>query len=231
MRHGEKMKRTGKIPICGIFDSELSPLGIKQSFNAGQKLLSEVKKHNISSISPSEIHIITSPYIRTLQTTAHFIRGIISQNFINNDNASDLYNISIEYGIRERLHKEKTEEKIPKNFLNFLNNPNYRDIDDELKKLKFHISKDSEFSSEKESKDECIERCKNFINEKLINFDNNNKYKVIVIISHAGPIKCTMKNLGYNINIDQKIPLCLQYLFDITEGIDKAKFIETIDCN
>ena len=59
--------------------------------------------------------------MRILQTACHFLRGIESQNFFNGENISDLYNISIEYGIREILNKEKLkEEEIPNNYLNFL---------------------------------------------------------------------------------------------------------------
>ena len=108
MRHGEKLVKTGEIPKCGKFDSELSTLGINQSFLSGQKFISQLKKYNFHNISPSEIHIITSPYMLTLQTTAYFLKGIESQNIFNNnsENLSNLYNISIEYGIREILIKK-----------------------------------------------------------------------------------------------------------------------------
>ena len=83
MRHGEKLIKTGKIPKCGKFDSELSPTGINQSFLSGIKFLQQLQKFNLSQISPSQIHIISSPYMRILQTTCHFLRGIVSQNFFN----------------------------------------------------------------------------------------------------------------------------------------------------
>jgi len=234
MRHGEKLIKTGKKPKCGKFDSELSSLGINQSFNSGKKFLLELKKYNLPNISPSEIHIISSPYMRTLQTTTYFIKGIESQNFFNNDNNNlyNLYNVSIEYGIREILNKDKLKgEQIPKKFLNFLNNPNYKDFDEELKKLKLNIINDCEFSTEKESKDECIQRCKKYVEQQLINFDKDNKYKVIVIISHGGPIKYIMRRLGFNLENEQKISFCQQYYFDITEGIENAKFIKKVDNN
>ena len=41
MRHGEKLVKTGKIPKCGKFDSELSSFGINQSIQVGQKFLSQ----------------------------------------------------------------------------------------------------------------------------------------------------------------------------------------------
>ena len=78
IRHGEKVVKTGKIPKCGKFDSELSPLGITQAYDVGQSFISQLKKYNFTRISPGEIHIISSPYICTLQTTSHFIRGISS---------------------------------------------------------------------------------------------------------------------------------------------------------
>ena len=230
IRHGEKLVKTGKIPKCGKFDSELSPLGIDQAFLSGQKFVFQLKKFNFLNILPSQIHIISSPYIRTLQTTAHFLKGIESTNCIINNNISDLYNISIEYGVREILNKDKLKgEQVPPNFLNFLNNPNYKNIDEELMKLKLNVLSDFEFSTEKESRAECYERCKKYIDEKFINFDKNNKYKVIIIISHSGPIQFMMRRLGYNVEDVQKILLCEQYYFDISQGIENAKFIEKIN--
>ena len=232
MRHGEKLIKTEKIPKCGRFDSELSSLGINQSFLSGIKFLEQLQKFNLSLISPSQIHIISSPYMRILQTACHFLRGIESQNFFNGENISDLYNISIEYGIREILNKEKLkEEEIPNNYLNFLNNPKFTDFDEELKKLELNVINDYEFPIEKETRDECYERCKNYVNEKLINFDVDNKYKVIIIISHAEPIKFMMRRLGLSAEEVKKILFCEQYYFDITEGIEKAKFIEKVGFN
>ena len=233
MRHGEKLIKLGKEPKCGRFDSELSSLGIKQSFLSGQKFLLQLKKYNFSNISPSEIHIISSPYMRTLQTTAHFLKGIETVNSFNEkDTISNLYNISIEYGVREILNRDKLKgEEVPKNFLNFLNNPNYTDFDEELKKLKINILNKYPFSTEKESRNECYERCKKYVDEDLINFDKNNKYKVIIIISHSAPIRSLMRSLGFYVENVHNILFSEQYYFDISEGIDKAKFIEKVTFN
>ena len=231
MRHGEKLIKTGKKPKCGKFDSELSSLGINQSFNSGKKFLLELKKYNLPNISPSEIHIISSPYMRTLQTTTYFIKGIESQNFFNNDNNNlyNLYNVSIEYGVREILNKDKLKgEQIPKKFLNFLNNPNYKDFDEELKKLKLNIINDCEFSTEKESKDECIQRCKKYVEQQLINFDKDNKYKIIIILSHSGPMEFIMKSFGFYEKNTKNIFVADQIYFDISKGIQNYKFLESI---
>ena len=83
MRHGEKLIKTGVPPKCGKFDSELSSHGVDQAFRAGQKLLIQLKKYHLENISPSEIHIISSPFMRTLQTTSHYLRGIMEhKNFL-----------------------------------------------------------------------------------------------------------------------------------------------------
>ena len=232
IRHGEKIIKLGIKPKCGRFDSELSPVGINQSFLSGQKFLSQLKKYNFADISPSEIHIICSPYMRTLQTATHFLKGIESLNFFNNkDNISNLYNISIEYGIREILNKSKLkeDEEVPKNFLNFLNNPNFYNFDEELKKLKLNILNNYEFPTKKESCHELYERCKKYIDEELIYFDKDNKYKIIIIISHSGPIQSMMKRLGFYVENVHNIAFSDQYYFDISEGIDKAKFIEKVN--
>lgn len=230
MRHSEKVIKTGKKPKCGKYDSELTQHGIEQSFICGKKFISQLKKYNISKISPSEILIISSPYMRTLQTTTHFLRGIDSQNFFEKNDMNKLYNISIEYGVREILNKNKYKEDIPKNYLNFLYNSNFADFDQELKKLKFNILKNYEFSTEKESKDECYIRCKKYVDEVLVNYGKNDEYKVIVIIAHGGPIKYIMKALGYNIELfhGQKVMFSDQYYFDISKGIMNAEYIEKI---
>ena len=233
MRHGEKLIKTGQIPKCGKFDSELSPLGENQAMLAGHKFISQLKKLNFSNISPSEIHIISSPYMRTLQTTAHFLKGIESENlFEHKDIISNLYNISIEYGIREILSGGKLKgKKIPKDFLNFLNNPKFKDFDEELKKLNLNIITNDEFSTKTENEFELRERCKKFIDEKLINFDKDNKYKVFIIISHAGPLQCMLRRLGLKIKNYHEIKIAQQYYFDITKGIGNANFIEKVDFN
>ena len=82
MRHGEKLIKTGQKPKCGKFDSELSPLGINQAFLSGQNFIEQLKKY-FPDISPSDISIISSPYMRTLQTTSHFLRGISTKNFFS----------------------------------------------------------------------------------------------------------------------------------------------------
>ena len=233
MRHLEKLIKTGQVPKCGKFDSELSPLGTKQAILSGQKFISQLKKLNFSNISPSEIHIISSPYILTLQTTAYFLKGIESQKFFENkDIISNLYNISIEYGIREILNSNKLKgEKIPKDFLNFLNNPKFKDFDEELKKLNLNIISDEEFSTKIENGFELNERCKKYVDEKLINFDKNNKFKVIIIISHSGPMQCILRRLGLKIKNVHDIKIGQQYYFDITKGIGNANFIEKVDFN
>ena len=234
MRHGEKMIKTGKTPKCGKFDSELSPLGVNQAFLSGQNFLSDLKKYNFSIISPSEIHIISSPYMRTLLTTSYFLKGINeSKNFFGDKaNISPLYNISVEYGVREILNKNKLKgEEVPKTFMNFLNNPKFKEFDEELKKLNLNLLSNYAFSTEKESQEECSKRCEKYVDEQLINFDRDNKYKVIIIISHSGPMRYIMKKLGYYVKDVKDILLADQYYFDISNGIENAKFLEKIGVN
>ena len=234
MRHGEKLIKTGKTPKCGKFDSELSPLGINQAFLSSQNFLSQLKKYNFSNISPSEIHIISSPYMRTLQTTSYLLKGIHESKgfFVDKTNISSLYNISVDYGIREILNKNKLKgEEIPKSYLNFLNNPKYKEFDEELKKLNINLLINYDFPTEKENQDECCKRCEKYVEEQLINFDKDNKYKVILIVSHSGPMRCIMKKLGYYIKDVKDILIADQYYFDISDGIQNAKFLEKIGVN
>ena len=171
--------------------------------------------------------------MRTLLTTTYFLKGIKSKNFFDQKDINTyLYNVSIEYEIREILNRDKLKgEIVPKDFLNFLNNPKFKDFDEELKKLNLNILNKNEFSVITESRSECNERCKKYIDETLINFDKDNKYKVIIIISHAGPIQFMMRRFGLNIENVQDVLFCQQYYFDITKGIENAKFIEKVDFN
>ena len=231
MRHGEKLIKTGVSPKCGKFDSELSPLGVEQAFRAGQKFLTQLKKYHLENISPSEIHIISSPFMRTLQTTSHFLRGIMeNKNFFGeNQKISDLYNISIDYDIREIISGHKLKgEGIPKDYLNFLYNPKYKDFDEELKKLNLDVISKYEYPVGKEKKDECSKRCKKFVNEQLTAFDKNNNYKVIIVVSHAGPLQNIMKKCGLKIRDYHEIIVSHQYFFDISDGIENAKFLEKV---
>ena len=40
-----------------------------------------------------------------------------------------------------------------------------------------------------------------------------------------------MRTLGFNVEDVQKIKFCQQYYFDITDGIEKSKFLEKVDFN
>lgn len=231
MKHGEKLIKTGVPPKCGKFDSELTSLGIDQSFRAGQKLLDQLKKYHLENISPSEIHIISSPFMRTLQTTAHYLRGIMEhKNFFGDSpKIEDLYNISIDYDIREIISGHKLKgEGVPKDYLNFLFNPKYKDFDEELKKLNTNVVSKYEYPVGIERGGEYSKRCARFVDEQLTTFDKNNNYKVIVVVSHAGPLQALMKKVGLKIRDYHEIIVSQQYFFDISDGVENAKFLEKV---
>ena len=144
----------------------------KTIFITGQQIISELEKILKIQVIPNFLNIRSSPYMRTIQTTTHMINGIKTK-FINNNDISILNNIYIDYGLIERLKERK---KYTKGYLNFLDNPNYANIDNELKNVVFIDKNENEFKIKTETAEECYERCKdylfNFLKPIIINYEN-----------------------------------------------------------
>lgn len=226
LRHAERTDKAGEKPICGEFDPEITKLGKEQAFLTGQMIIEELEKIYQNKISPKEINIRSSPYMRTIQTTSYLINGIKSKIEDNKD-ISLINNVYIDYGLIERL---KESRKYTKGYLNFLDNKNYSDIDEELKKVNFINKNENEFKIITETKEECYERCKKYLFDNInpIIYNNEKNYKIFIVVCHQGVMKIFFKLLNYEREKKSKIQVCEQFYFDISDGFEKAKIIKVI---
>lgn len=223
VRHAERKDRAGEIPQFHKMNPELTERGKLQSFNASKILLEEIKNYGISEISPDNIQIRTSPYMRTIQTATYFIKGLNS-TFSNNTNNNLLNKVYIDFSLRKRI--KPNQKKAEDDDSLYSSVEAYKKFDEEIKNIEF-IGEYGNFPTEIESKEQTEERTLEFINSILKDVvdDKNNKIKIIIIIGHRGPIKFFFKKLGYECKDKKEVDYCSQYYFDVTDGIDNSKFL------
>ena len=227
IRHGERTDRVGEIPKCGILNPELTEKGKNQSFLTSKILIKTIFKYGIKTISPNIIQIRTSPYIRTIQTAVQISKGFnlfFKEENLNNENLNNIY---IDFDLKKRI---KPNKKINKNEFLYKTIENYIKFDPELKGFNY-LGDKGEFSLEPETKEQCEKRSFNYTENILKNnIEKNNDKKIFIIIGHRGCLKYILKKLGYKNIINNKkiLDYCSQFFFDITNGLDKAIFLENI---
>ena len=227
IRHGERTDRVGEIPKCGILNPELTEKGKNQSLLASKILIKTIFKYGIKTISPNIIQIRTSPYIRTIQTAVQISKGFnlfFKEENLNNENLNNIY---IDFDLKKRI---KPNKKINKNEFLYKTIENYINFDPELKGFNY-LGDKGEFSLEPETKEQCEKRSFNYTENILKNnIEKNNDKKIFIIIGHRGCLKYILKKLGYKNIINNKkiLDYCSQFFFDISNGLDKAIFLENI---
>ena len=227
IRHGERTDRVGEIPKCGILNPELTEKGKKQSLLTSKILIKTIFKYGIKTISPNIIQIRTSPYIRTIQTAVQISKGFnlfFKEENLNNENLNNIY---IDFDLKKRI---KPNKKINKNEFLYKTIENYINFDPELKGFNY-LGDKGEFSLEPETKEQCEKRSFDYTENILKNnIEKNNDKKIFIIIGHRGCLKYILKKLGYKNIINNKkiLDYCSQFFFDITNGLDKAIFLENI---
>jgi len=227
IRHGERTDRVGEIPKCGILNPELTEKGKNQSFLTSKILIKTIFKYGIKTISPNIIQIRTSPYIRTIQTAVQISKGFnlfFKEENLNNENLNNIY---IDFDLKKRI---KPNKKINKNEFLYKTIENYINFDPELKGFNY-LGDKGEFSLEPETKEQCEKRSFDYTENILKNnIEKNNDKKIFIIIGHRGCLKYILKKLGYKAIINNKkiLDYCSQFFFDITNGLDKAIFLENI---
>ena len=227
IRHGERTDRVGEIPKCGILNPELTEKGKNQSFLTSKILIKTIFKYGIKTISPNIIQIRTSPYIRTIQTAVQISKGFnlfFKEENLNNENLNNIY---IDFDLKKRI---KPNKKINKNEFLYKTIENYINFDPELKGFNY-LGDKGEFSLEPETKEQCEKRSFDYTENILKNsIEKNNDKKIFIIIGHRGCLKYILKKLGYKNIINNKkiLDYCSQFFFDITNGLDKAIFLENI---
>ena len=229
IRHGERIDRTGIIPKCGIMNPELSDRGKLQSFESSKILIENIKKYGVK-ISPNLIQIRSSPYMRTIQTSAQLLKGL-NLILVNNkkEKIKILNKVIIDFGLRKRIKPEKIFEK--KDIL-YTSVDKYTNFDEEIKNIEF-IGDNGDFPLDKETNEQCKKRSLDYLNNILKKeLDNkDNLYNIIIIIGHRGPMKYILKKLGFTIVDIKKMDYCSQFLFDVSKGIDNSRVLETITIN
>ena len=224
IRHGERIDRKGEIPKCGIMNPELTEKGKLQSFEVSKILIDKIKKYGID-INPDIIQIRSSPYMRTIQTSVQLIKGfnfIFSQNKIDKKNL--INKVYIDFGLRKRIKPNKVFNK--EDFL-YSSTEKYATFDEEIKNIEF-MGDNGEFPLNVETKEQCEKRSIDYVNNILKN-EIESKNKIFIIIGHRGPLKYILKKLGLNIDHKKSLTYCIQFFFDISNNIEKSKFLEKIE--
>lgn len=224
LRHGERKDRAGETPKFHHMNTELTEKGKRQSFNVGPILLEKIKKYGITGISPENIQIRTSPYMRTIQTAVYFIKGL--NEIFSKNNEKTINKLFIDFSLRKTIKKNQKKEDDDSSLYSSIDD--YQHFDEEIKNIEL-IKEKSHFPTEIESKEETEKRTLDYINmvlkKEIEECHNINNCKVIVIIGHRGPIKYIFKKLGY-VCIDKKeVDYCSQFYFDVSNGIDNSKFL------
>ena len=225
IRHGERTDRVGEIPKCGTLNPELTDKGKKQSFLAGKLTINAIQKYGIKNISPNMIQIRTSPYMRTIQTSVQIIK--VFNLFFEENNTNDKLNkIYIDFDLKKRIVPTK---KIDKNEFLYKTAETYINFDQDLKEIEF-LGDKGEFSLEAETKEQCEKRSYDYYENILRkNIENNNENKIFIIVGHRGCLKHILKKLGYNLKNKNMFDYCSQFFFDISNGLNQAKFLEHLD--
>ena len=225
IRHGERTDRVGEIPKCGTLNPELTGKGKQQSLLAGKLTINAIQKYGIKNISPNMIQIRTSPYMRTIQTSVQIIK--VFNLFFEENNTNDKLNkIYIDFDLKKRIVPNK---KIDKNEFLYKTAETYINFDQDLKEIEF-LGDKGEFSLEAETKEQCEKRSYDYYENILRkNIENNNENKIFIIVGHRGCLKHILKKLGYNLKNKNMFDYCSQFFFDISNGLNQAKFLEHLD--
>ena len=224
VRHGERKDRAGETPKFHHMNTELTEKGKKQSFNVGPILLEQIKKYGITEISPENIQIRTSPYMRTIQTAVYFIKGL-NEIFAKN-NEKTINKLYIDFSLRKTIKKNQKKDDDDPSIYSLIDA--YQHFDEEIKNIEL-IKEKSHFPTEIESKEESEKRTLEYINtvlkKEIEESHSINDCKVIVIVGHRGPIKHIFKKLGYTCVDKKEVDYCSQFYFDVSNGIDNSKFL------
>ena len=223
IRHGERKDRAGETPKYHRMNSELTEKGKLQSFNVSKTFLEEIKKYGITDISPYNIQIRTSPYLRTIQTAVYFIKGL-NKIFSNNKNNNKVLNkLYIDFSLRKTIKKSQKREDEDSSLYSHIDA--YHIFDKEIKNIEL-IKENSNFPTEVESREQSEKRTTDYVNTVLKKeVEDNNECKIIVIIGHRGPTKNIFKKLGYVCTDKKEVDYCSQFYFDVSNGIENAKFL------
>lgn len=223
IRHGERMDRLGLKPSFHVADSELSPNGLDQAYEIGKKISEFL---TINYPNHIKIKIYSSPFVRTIQTSKHVLRGL-SRNFEMEDC------INIDYYFSQIGENSEHEGPDYKRFIVLLNNPEMIQKDIGETSLKFLNEPEGLLPDKIESNEECLIRLKKGLKNLLFNFNQGTIFNnVHIIVSHAQPINQMNGYLNFPGELGwSNVKYCNCYIYEIEVDATKdditGKFINS----
>ena len=223
IRHGERSDFKGLTPQFGKLDPELTKHGEEQAYTAGQLLSDELLNQIKIDPKTAKIQLISSPFVRTLQTSRNVLKGIIDKG---------VYHISpiinIEYYLGEMVGEEFRDD-YPLQSLKFLNQNDL--FKEEFKHETFNVfSKDtSTLPNYVETEPMCEQRMKTYIEYLLPELSKNKEYNITLLISHGEPINEMNKHLGYKGPYGWRhIKYCNTFYYEIDTTLQQSVFLNNI---
>ena len=223
IRHGERSDFKGLVPQFGKLDPELTKHGEEQAYTAGQILSNELFTQMKVDPKMTKIQLISSPFVRTLQTSRNVLKGIIDRG---------VYQISpiinVDYYLSEMVGEEFRDD-YPIQSLNFLNQNDL--FKEEFKHETFNVlSKDtSTLPNYVETEPMCEERMKTYINYLIPEVSKNKEYNITLLISHGEPINEMNKHLGYKGPYGWRhIKYCNTFYYEIDTTLKQSVFLYNI---
>ena len=222
IRHGERSDFKGLVPQFGKLDPELTKHGEEQAYTAGQLLSDELVRMKLDP-QTTKIQLISSPFVRTLQTSRNVLKGIIDKG---------IYQISpiinIDYYLGEMVGEEFRNE-YPTQCLNLLNQTDL--FKEEFKHETFNVlSKDtSTLPDYVETEPMCEERMKKYVEYIIPELSENKEYNITLLVSHGEPINEMNKHLGYKGPYGWRhIKYCNTFYYEINTSTRESAFLNKV---
>lgn len=221
IRHGERCDYTGQVPVFGQYDPELTEKGKTYAFKTG-KLVSQKLMRDYAFPQDTKINIISSPFLRTLQTSKCLINGFQNENYYQVPST-----INIDYNLCECIDQQ-FNNNMPKTFLNLIyQNDNFVDEFRE-ENLTFVSSLDA-LPQQEETYELCGERLRNYLNWKIPKLIDKDGSDVIIFISHGEPINRMNMLLGYPGPYGwPNIGYCQSFYYCISKETKQVTYLETM---
>jgi len=215
IRHGERKDLVGEKVLLDPCDPELTEKGKKYCYEMGLELKKELEKLNIDF---KRIKLLSSPFIRALQTSKQFLNGLSLPQTIYVDN-----------NLCEYFLEKEFKDKNPFEFLSIISNekkeiPLFKN---EMKDCKLILLNSYDLLPKKvEIREDVVKRLGNYIPELKKNLYEDKENDVYILVTHACPIHiiCDFFNYPKKYENDSKIAFAQYFIFNINKN-DKNEFI------
>lgn len=187
VRHGERIDKVGLEPTFHLNDPELTEMGKNQAYEIGQVLSDFLIKKFPNHL---KIKINSSPFARTIQTSANLIRGLKKNHSIED-------NLMINYHFSEIIIKEFYEHHNIDSFLVVKNDISKLEKDIIETNLNFINTYDHLKLTGFESGLNCQERLIKGLTELIKNQIEEKQKLIHIVISHGGPMDLLNNYLEY----------------------------------